>query len=286
MSPIAERRTTHAGIRSRELAVDGSGPTVLLLHGFGDSADTWRPVLNLLHEAGQAAVAVDLPGFGHADRLVDGELLPQLDAFVSAAIRTHAGTKGVVVAGNSLGAAAAARAGRNGELPVAAVLTLGVAGITWRPMAAYVNLIATWLQIVSAVPIPGSVHRSVLRWSLSRLLYGDGSAVDPAVVARFADRYLDAAAAHRLVRLGACFKSELGRTRKHGGIAVPMTVMHGARDLLVPLSASQVLHEHNPASQLVVLGTAGHCPQLDAPAAVAHHARQLAVNATAGQEIS
>jgi pimeloyl-ACP methyl ester carboxylesterase len=64
MPPIVERRSTYAGFQTRELVVTGRGPTVLLLHGFGDSADTWRPVLTLLAEAGQAAIAVDLPGFG------------------------------------------------------------------------------------------------------------------------------------------------------------------------------------------------------------------------------
>jgi pimeloyl-ACP methyl ester carboxylesterase len=283
---IVERQAVHAGTKTRELVVAGSGPTVLLLHGFGDSADTWRPVLNLLHRAGQSAVAVDLPRFGHTDLLADGELLPRLDAFVAEAVRTSAGTTGVVVVGNSLGAAAAARAARNTDLPVAAVLALGIAGITWRPLTASVNALVTGLRMASAMPVPRAVHRRVLRWSLSRLLYGERTAVDPAFVARFADDYPTAAAARRLVRLGATFKAELDRSRRHGGIVVPMTVIHGARDRLVPISASCILHEANPGSLLVVLDSAGHCPQLDATAAVAQHIRQLAVAATAQKEIS
>jgi len=110
MSFIEERRAVYAGFGTRELAVAGNGPTILLVHGFGDAADGWRLVLDLLQDAGQAAVAVDLPGFGQADPLDEGELLPQLDAFVAAAIRAYGGTEGVVVVGNSLGGAAAARA--------------------------------------------------------------------------------------------------------------------------------------------------------------------------------
>jgi pimeloyl-ACP methyl ester carboxylesterase len=283
---IAERRVVYAGIRTRELAVAGSGPTVLLAHGFGDAADTWRPVMKFLHDAGQAAVAVDLPGFGRADQLAAGELLPQLDAFVAAAIRAHAGTKGVVVAGNSLGAAVAARAARNTDLPTAAVMPLDIAGITWTPVAASLRAVAAGLRIASAMPIPRRVHRGVLTWSLSRLLYGDRSAVDPAVVARFADNYPDAAAAHRHIRLGARFKAELDRERSHGGIGVPMTVIHGARDRLVPVSSSHILHQANPGSQLIVIDSSGHCPQLDAAAIVAHHAYELAVTSTADEEIS
>jgi pimeloyl-ACP methyl ester carboxylesterase len=286
MPSIVERRSTHGGFRTGELVVTGRGPTVLLLHGFGDSADTWRPVLTLLREAGQAAVAVDLPGFGRADPLADGDLVPQLDAFVAAAIRASADTTGVVVVGNSLGAAAAARAARNKDLPVAAVMTLGVAGIAWKGPTASIGLLAGVLRIVSALPVPGPVHRRLLRWSLGRLLYGDRSAIDSGVVARFADNYTNIASTHRLVRLGVTFKAELDRMREHGGVGLPMTVLHGARDLLVPVSASRILHKANPGSRLIVLRSAGHCPQLDAATVVAQHAHQLAVTASAEKDIS
>jgi pimeloyl-ACP methyl ester carboxylesterase len=286
MSSIVERRSTHAGVQTRELLVTGRGPTVLLLHGFGDSADTWRPVLTLLGEAGQAAIAVDLPGFGQADPLAHGDLLPQLDRFVAAAIRAHAATTGVVVVGNSLGAAAAARAARNKDLPVAAVMTLGVAGISWKGATASIGVVAAVLRIVSVVPVPGPVHRAVLRWSLARLLYGDRSAIDPEVVARFADSYTNPSSTYRLFRQGTIFKAELDRTHHHGGINSPMVVVHGARDLLVPVSASRILHEANPGSRLIVLRSSGHCPQLDAATVVAQHAHRLAVSASAEKDIS
>jgi pimeloyl-ACP methyl ester carboxylesterase len=286
MPPIVEQRSTHAGFQTRELVVTGRGPTVLLLHGFGDSADTWRPVLTLLRDAGQAAIAVDLPGFGKADPLADGDLVPQLDAFVAAAIRASADTIGVVVVGNSLGGAMAARAARDKDLPVAAVMMLGIAGVAWKPLTASVGVFAAGLRIVSLIPVPRSVHRMVLRWSISRLLYGDRSAVDEEVVARFADSYVSSSSSYRLFRQGAIFKAELDRTRYHGGISRPMVVVHGARDLLVPVSASQSLHQSNPGSELIVLPSAGHCPQLDAATVVAQHAHRLAVSASAVKDIS
>jgi pimeloyl-ACP methyl ester carboxylesterase len=285
---IEERRAVYAGFGTRELAVAGNGPTILLVHGFGDAADGWRLVLDLLQDAGQAAVAVDLPGFGQADPLDDGALLPQLDAFLADVIRHYGRAQGVVVVGNSLGAAGAVRAVRDHGLPIAAVMTLGVAGVRWKPLTASINVIAVVLRVVATVPvpIPGRPHQIVLRRTLSPLLYGERSAVDPRVVASIAGGIADVKTTHRLVQLGAMFKAELDRTHEYGGIGVPMTVVHGARDRLVPVSASRVLHEANPGSRLVVLRRAGHCPQLDAADVVAHHARELAVNCTANKEIS
>lgn len=45
---IEERYERFAGYRTRVLRVAGDGPPLLLLHGFTDSADTWRPALRLL----------------------------------------------------------------------------------------------------------------------------------------------------------------------------------------------------------------------------------------------
>jgi pimeloyl-ACP methyl ester carboxylesterase len=283
---IAERRSTYAGTRTRELAVAGSGPTVVMLHGFGDSADTWRPVLKRLHDAGRAGLAVDLPGFGDADPLREGELLPQLQAFVAEVIRTYGATERVVVVGNSLGAAVAVRAGRDTALPITAVLALGVAGVTWKRLAASVPLIAGALSFVPMVPIPLRIHRIALRSALSHLLYGERSAVDSRVVADFADRIPDTRAIRRLIHLGAGFVTELNRTPNHGGVVVPMTVIHGGRDRLIPLSAAYLLHGANAGSRLVVIDRAGHCPQLDAVDVVAWHACEFAIASAPKKEIS
>ena len=42
MQPLVEHRLELAGTRTRALELEGDGPPVLLLHGYADSADTWR----------------------------------------------------------------------------------------------------------------------------------------------------------------------------------------------------------------------------------------------------
>jgi pimeloyl-ACP methyl ester carboxylesterase len=46
---------------------DNSKPPVLLLHGLGDEADTWRHVIPLL-QPGYRVIAPDLPGFGRSEK--------------------------------------------------------------------------------------------------------------------------------------------------------------------------------------------------------------------------
>jgi pimeloyl-ACP methyl ester carboxylesterase len=284
---IVERRTTYAGFGTRELAVEGAGCTVVLVHGFGHSADAWVPVLKLLHESGQAAVAVDLPGFGAADPPRAGELLPQTDAFLAEVIRRYGAHQHAVVVGNSLGAALAARAARNTNLPIGAVMPLDIAGVLWTSLVSRgLGPLEVSARQLSGLRLPPRAHRAMTRRAIGLVLYGHPSAVDSEVVAAVADGIPNLRAASRLVRIGAMFKAELDRSRHHGGIGIPMTVVHGRRDRLVPVSASRVLYEANPGSRLVVLERAGHCPQLDAPRAVVHYARELARIATATKEIS
>ena len=118
-----------AGVSTRALSVEGDGPAFLFLHGYTDSADTWRYVLTELGKRGRAAVAVDLPSHGHADTHADAPVLPQLKAFASALAERHPGS---ILAGNSLGGLAALLAAEDPALPVAGVVPIGPAGIGYE----------------------------------------------------------------------------------------------------------------------------------------------------------
>ena len=47
-------------------ASDGDKPTLILIHGLGDEADTWRHIVPLLMGEGYRIIAPDLPGFGRS----------------------------------------------------------------------------------------------------------------------------------------------------------------------------------------------------------------------------
>lgn len=94
----------------------GSGSPLLLVHGLGSSALTWKPVLGRL-SAERSVIAVDLPGFGKT---------PPLDGPVTIATLTDAveafldreGLGAVSTVGSSMGARLVlelARRGRGGD---------------------------------------------------------------------------------------------------------------------------------------------------------------------------
>jgi pimeloyl-ACP methyl ester carboxylesterase len=66
MSDVAHRTVETNGIRMH-IAEMGTGPLVLLCHGFPESWYSWRHQLRALAEAGFHAVAPDMRGYGRTD---------------------------------------------------------------------------------------------------------------------------------------------------------------------------------------------------------------------------
>ena len=99
-----------------------------MVHGFGDTSDTWRLLRGECARRGHYTSAIDLPGFRRGVPLQPGPVLPQLDAFVAAAARRLREREGaVVLVGNSLGGTLALRAAAAGEAD--AVVALAPASV-------------------------------------------------------------------------------------------------------------------------------------------------------------
>ncbi|MDR0624238.1 MAG: alpha/beta hydrolase [Treponema sp.] len=103
-------------------------PSVVLIHGLGDEADSWRHVIAPLNEAGFRVIAPDLPGFGRS--AVRGRINMDRHAEAVLALIQAAGAADkenpAVLAGNSMGAVIAeAAAFRRPDLVKALILIDG-----------------------------------------------------------------------------------------------------------------------------------------------------------------
>ena len=100
MTELQHRMVETNGIRVH-VAEQGTGPLIVLCHGFPESWYSWRHQLPALAEAGFHAVAPDMRGYGQTDRpeAIDqytllhlvGDMVGLLDALdaESAAIASH-----------------------------------------------------------------------------------------------------------------------------------------------------------------------------------------------------
>ena len=62
MQPLFEHRLRIDGYETRVLELEGDGPSLILFHGYGDSADTWRPLMDHFARVGRRAVVTVLGG--------------------------------------------------------------------------------------------------------------------------------------------------------------------------------------------------------------------------------
>lgn len=268
MTQVRQAEMTVTGVRTRALRVDGAGPHFVLLHGYSDSAETWSGVLDEVVASGGSAVAVDLPGYGKADRVADeSDLLLVWDDFIDALVRQESVRGPVVLVGNSLGGALAVRAGTR-DLPLLGVVTVcDPAAGRWRTRDRMHTLPVRALRVLCRVPlVPRQLFRLLVTALLRRGMYADRAAADPVVVARLVDYFVDGGGLPWLVSDATRVITALGGMHGPLPVACGLMIIHGGADRIVPSAGSRELHARMPGSRLLVRADWGHCPQLDDPA--------------------
>lgn len=243
-------------------------PRFVLFHGYCDSAETWMGVLRELAAAGHSAIAVDLPGFGDAESLRPGQMLPQLDAFVAAVVKEQAPRGNVVVIGNSLGGTICLRAAQNPWLPVTGVVSIAAPGFSDSWLVRTIGRYPLALRLYSAlpVPVPGAVVRTVAGKVIPHLLYANHREADAREVERFAGLFPDYGSTRTRLTQARQLVEELENAYQIDRIQAPLLVVACGKDRLVSVAGGKRLHTLVPHSRLLVRDDWGHCPQLDNPA--------------------
>jgi pimeloyl-ACP methyl ester carboxylesterase len=274
VSAIREQRIELAGFGTRALELEptgsAAGPSMVLLHGFADSADCWRPTLTALATRGRRAVALDLPGFGQASRLDrEAEILPQLDAFTAAAVEREAArseTGEVLLAGNSMGGAASLRAAANPGLPLAGIVPVAPAGLD---MARWISIIEgeaplRWLMR-SPVPVPEIVVREVVGRMYRTMAFARPGEVDAVAVSSFTRHVGSKRDVVRILGTGHRLVAELRDPFDLDRIAHPVLLVWGEQDRMVFSSGAERVLREVEASAIEIISHCGHCPQVEAP---------------------
>jgi len=270
MSVLFEHRLRIAGFETRALEVDGAGPPLLLLHGWGDSADTWRGVLDPLRRKGRRAVALDLPGYGSASHLSLTEpVLVQLDRFVRAALIRFGDGEPTVIAGNSLGGCAALRAAEvaTGEhAPIAGIVPIAPAGLDmagWFAAVESERILRALLA--SPVPVPGPIVRQAVGAVYRQIAFARPLAVKPRVVSSFANHLGSTKDVGRVLASGRRLRGELREPYRLELVDCPVLVIWGDRDRMVSPSGADQLLEGLADADVELIEGCGHCPQIEEP---------------------
>jgi pimeloyl-ACP methyl ester carboxylesterase len=268
---IRARTIEVAGFRTRLLesaapAEHDSGAPILLLHGYTDSADTWWRVLELLADRGHRAAAIDLPGFGEADRLrPDEPMYVQYREVVAATCELLWGGEAPIIAGNSMGGALAFLCAEGRPSP-AGIVPIGPAGFDhpgWFRAIERQPLLRWALN--DALPVPTPILRSITARVFRQLAYGDVGRARPEDLERYARHVSSARDVRRLLATGRRLMDELVDPFALAQVDCPVLLVWGERDRMVSCRGARHVLAALPDARFERLAGVGHCPQLEVP---------------------
>ncbi|HLU74734.1 MAG TPA: alpha/beta hydrolase [Nonomuraea sp.] len=266
-----EIRTVHAnGVEFSYLTV-GDGPLALCLHGFPDTAHTWRHLMPALAERGYRAVAPFTRGYAPteipADAAYEGAALA---ADVLALHEELGGDEHAVLIGHDWGTlpvyalADRFRAAVTMAVPPPAALRTTLMQYDQLKRSFYVFLFQTPLAEAAAAS-PGFLERLWNDWSP-----GYDATDDLAFVRRSIGEPANLAAAIGYYRAMLGTTPPTGRYPDPGRAeSTPILYLHGDQDgCLTPDAAKQALPHLPPGSRAELVPGAGHFLHLERPDAV------------------
>jgi pimeloyl-ACP methyl ester carboxylesterase len=249
-----------------------TGPPVVLVHGWGASAYTFRHALPALASAGCRAIALDLPGHGLSDKPRDPATY-RLDALAQSVLDgiDALACASVALVGHSMGATIAARTAARPGSPVERLVLLAPVGLG-RVRDAAIGRLLTPAWAIPLLPLFAQRLAVViaLRFAFST---ADGSR---AVLAHASNDDIDqywapsrypgyTAALRHLIHE---FPWRLPDERWLREIACPALVIAGRGDRLVDPAGAAAFARAIPGADLQIIPGAGHAVAEQAPEVV------------------
>ncbi len=246
----------------------GKGPVLLLIHGMAGNFQNWQEVIEPLARH-HTVLAPDLPGHGGSAPGFGDYSLGALAAGLRDLLAALGHDRATLV-GHSLGGGIAMQfAYQFPEMTERLVLvSSGGLGLEVSPVLRAAALPGADRFIATTAGAVGAVGSAVGR---GLKLIGLQANADIAEVVR---GYTSLADPDRRAAFLATLRSVIGTggQRVHAGDRLylvedlPVLIIWGARDSIIPAHHGESAHQLIPGSQLEVFDDVGHLPQLEAPA--------------------
>jgi pimeloyl-ACP methyl ester carboxylesterase len=247
--------------------VGGEGPALLLIHGMAGTCENWRSVIEPLARH-HTVIAPDLPGHGLSAGGPGDYSLGNLASGLRDLLLVLGHERATLV-GHSLGGGIAMQFSYQfPELVERLVLvSSGGLGLEVSPVLRAAALPGADLFIAATATAGQKIGGAVGR-GLSKV--GMKPAADVAEVAR---GYGSLAEPDRRKAFLATLRSVVGTEgqrvsatdRFYLAEAVPVLIVWGARDPIIPVSHGEDAHRALPGSRLEIFGGVGHLPQIEQP---------------------
>ena len=268
--PSLQFRTIHGYRRAFRIA--GSGPAILMIHGVGDNSTTWETVHTQLAQR-FTVIAPDLLGHGESDK-------PRADYSLAAFangmrdLLAVLGIDRVTIVGHSLGGGIAMQFAYQYPHLVERIVLVSSGGVT-TDVSPALRLAAlpmgsealAMLRLPGALPALQLVGR-VVEKTLGSTKFGrdlpDGLRLFEGLVKKPGALSAFSRTLRSVVDGRGQFVTMLDRSYLMQSI--PLQLIWGEDDLVIPVSHARIAHEAIPGSRLEIFENSGHMPFRDHPA--------------------
>jgi pimeloyl-ACP methyl ester carboxylesterase len=264
---------------------EGSGPPIVFVHGLGGSHLNWCLVGPQL-TGGRRAVALDLHGFGLTPGTRATATVRANRRLLDRFVREIVGTP-VILVGNSMGGLISVLQAAEAPDTVAGVVLIDPAlplprqKPDWQVTGSFLLYALPGLGELFVSRVLSSRTPELAVRQLVELCFADPSRADPemlkadvalAALRRAAPAHDAAAGRAALLAATRSLLRILSRPGKYyemmAGIGVPVLLIGGEADRLVPVAAIRRAAARNPNWESVILTGVGHVPQLEVPGLV------------------
>ncbi|MEZ4769215.1 MAG: alpha/beta hydrolase [Caldilineales bacterium] len=247
------------------------GTPLLLLHGFAANTFSWREVMQPLAEA-RRVVAFDRPAFGLTERPMPGEWSGQNPYSADAAsdltigLMDELGIDQGVLVGNSAGGTVAVYTALRYPERVKALILVDPAIYSGGGSPAWLRPILTSPQGRRIGPL---FSRAIQKWGyqFGQSAWHDPSKFTDAIWTEFS-KPLRSENWDRALWEFTQASRPLGLPERLGELSMPVLVITGDDDRIVPTEESIRLASEIPGAELVIIPNCGHVPHEECPAAV------------------
>lgn len=274
MSSVPRREFRYGGDVVISYEVEGSGPTpVVFLHGFAAALTTWDDIRKFFPRDRFCLYFLDLKGSGRSSRPRDGRYAIEDHAAVIIALLEELRLSRTILVGHSLGggiallAALQAQSGKEKEL--IGRLVLVDAAAYPQPLPPIMSLLRTPLlgaAILHLLPV-----RFMVRFTLEKI-FRNRAAITAERVERYVPSFAGKGAAYvyiQTVRQLDPYRY-VGLAAAYPTLSLPLLIIWGREDPLIPLAAGIRLQREIPGARLAVIPNCGHVPQEERPAETWH----------------
>ena len=250
--------------------VAGEGrPALVLLHGFAASVFSWREVMGPL-AGSHTVVAFDRPGFGLTERPLPGQwegpspYSPEAQVDLTLALMDTLGIDRAVLIGNSAGGAVAMLTALTHPERVQALILVDPA--IYRGGMQLPGVVRWLLGSPQARRLGPLFVRSIRNWGLEfgRSAWHDPSKITDEIWAGYT-RPLQAENWDKGLYEVTLASRSLGLDKRLGELQMPVLVITGDDDQIVPTEQSIRLAGELPNAELVVIPNCGHVPHEECP---------------------